>query len=61
MLTDQNYATVEAALKAGTMPKDSRSIVIDYNVLKQNEDMVTETDGCSSPKEISTVEPTPIS
>ena len=39
MLTDQNYATVEAALTAGTMPKDSRSIVIDYNVLKQNEDM----------------------
>ncbi len=39
MLTDQNYATVEAALTEGTMPTDSRSIVIDYNVLKQNEDM----------------------
>ena len=25
--------------QAGTMTKDSRSIVIDYNVLKQNEDM----------------------
>ena len=39
MLTDQNYATVEAALTAGTMPTDSRSIVIDYNVVKKNEDM----------------------
>ena len=39
MLTDQNYATVEAALTEGTMPTDSHSIVIDYNVLKQNEDM----------------------
>ena len=39
MLTDQNYAAVEAALTEGTMPTDSRSIVIDYNVLKQNEDM----------------------
>ena len=39
MLTDQNYAVVEAALTEGTMPTDSRSIVIDYNVLKQNEDM----------------------
>ena len=34
MLTDQNYAAVEAALTEGTMPTDSRSIVIDYNVLK---------------------------
>ena len=32
MLTDQNYAVVEAALTEGTMPTDSRSIVIDYNV-----------------------------
>ena len=39
MLTDQNYAAVEAALTEGTMPTDSRSIVIDYNVLKQNEDI----------------------
>ncbi len=39
MLTDQNYAMVEAALTEGTMPTDSHSIVIDYNVLKQNEDM----------------------
>ena len=27
MLTDQNYAVVEAALTEGTMPTDSRSIV----------------------------------
>ncbi len=41
MLTDQNYATVEAALTAGTMPKDSHSILIDYyDVLSQNENMV---------------------
>ena len=39
MLTDQNYAVVEAALTEGTMPTDSRSLVIDYTVLKQNEDM----------------------
>jgi hypothetical protein len=39
MLTDQNYATVEAALTARAMPKDSRTIVLDYNVLKHNEDM----------------------
>ena len=54
MLTDQNYATVEAALTAGTMPKDSRSIVIDYNVLKQNEDM-----GVGSTVEISLGEEQP--
>ena len=40
MLTDQNYAAVEAALTEGIMPTDSRSIVIDYNVLKQNEDTI---------------------
>ena len=39
MLTDQNYATVEAALTAGTMPKDSHSIVLDYHALNRNEDM----------------------
>ena len=50
MLTDQNYAAVEAALTEGTMPTDSRSIVIDYNVLKQNEDM-----GVGSTVEISFV------
>ena len=39
MLTDQNYATVEAALTEGTMPKDSHSIVLDYYALNRNEDM----------------------
>ncbi|WP_237076421.1 MULTISPECIES: ABC transporter permease, partial [unclassified Neglectibacter] len=39
MLTDQNYATVEAALMDGTMPKDSHSIVLDYYVLNRNEDI----------------------
>ena len=54
MLTDQNYAAVEAALTEGTMPTDSRSIVIDYNVLKQNEDM-----GVGSTVEISLGEEQP--
>lgn len=54
MLTDQNYAAVEAALTEGTMPTDSRSIVIDYNVLKQNEDM-----GVGSKVEISLGEEQP--
>ena len=36
MLTDQNYATVEAALTEGTMPKDSHSIVLDYYALNRN-------------------------
>ena len=54
MLTDQNYAVVEAALTEGTMPTDSRSIVIDYNVLKQNEDM-----GVGSTVEISLGEEQP--
>ena len=41
MLTDQNYAAVEAALMEGTMPKDSHSIVLDYyDVLSQNENIV---------------------
>ena len=54
MLTDQNYAAVEAALTEGTMPTDSHSIVIDYNVLKQNEDM-----GVGSTVEISLGEEQP--
>ena len=33
MLTDQNYAAVEAALTEGTMPTDSRSIV-QYRITK---------------------------
>ena len=41
MLTDQNYAAVEAALMEGTMPKDSHSILLDYyDVLSQNENIV---------------------
>ena len=39
MLTDQNYAAVEAALTEGSMPTDSHSIVIDYNTTKRYEDM----------------------
>lgn len=39
MLNDQNYATVEAALTAGTMPKNSRSIVLDYHAVNRKEDM----------------------
>ena len=39
MLTDQNYAAVEAALTEGSMPTDPHSIVIDYNTTKRHEDM----------------------
>ena len=39
MLTDQNYAAVEAALTEGSMPTDPHSIVIDYNTTKRYEDM----------------------
>ena len=39
MLTDQNYAAVEAALTEGTMPKDSHGIVLEYTILNHYEDM----------------------
>ena len=39
MLTDQNYAKVEAALTEGTMPKDSHSIVLEYTIVNHYEDM----------------------
>ena len=38
-LTDQNYAMVEAALTAGTMPTDSHSIVIHDQIVAYFEDM----------------------
>ena len=38
-LTDQNYAMVEAALTAGTMPTDSHSIVIHDKIAAHFEDM----------------------
>ncbi len=39
MLTDQNYAKVEAALTEGTMPTDSHSIVISGSIVDHYEDM----------------------
>ena len=39
MLTDQNYAKVEAALTEGTMPTDSHSIVISRSIVDSYEDM----------------------
>ncbi len=39
MLTDQNYAKVEAALTEGTMPTDSHSIVISSSIVDSYEDM----------------------
>ena len=39
MLTDQNYAMVEAALTEGTMPTDSHSIVIHDIISEHYEDM----------------------
>ena len=39
MLTDQNYAMVEAALTEGTMPTDSHSIVIHDKIVAYFEDM----------------------
>ena len=39
MLTDQNYAKVEAALTEGTMPTDSHSIVISCSITDYYEDM----------------------
>ena len=39
ILTDQNYAMVEAALTEGTMPTDSHSIVIHDKIVEHFEDM----------------------
>ena len=39
MLTDQNYAKVEAALTDGTMPTDSHSIVISGSIVDYYKDM----------------------
>lgn len=39
MLTDQNYAKVEAALTEGTMPTDSHSIVISSSIVDSYEDI----------------------
>ena len=50
-LTDQNYAMVEAALTAGTMPTDSHSIVIHDKIAAHFEDM-----GVGSTVEFSSVD-----
>ena len=50
-LTDQNYAMVEAALTAGTMPTDSHSIVIHDKIVAHFEDM-----GVGSTVEFSSVD-----
>ena len=50
-LTDQNYAMVEAALTAGTMPTDSHSIVIHDGIVSHFEDM-----GVGSTVEFSSVD-----
>ena len=50
-LTDQNYAMVEAALTAGTMPTDSHSIVIHDQIAAHFEDM-----GVGSTVEFSSVD-----
>ncbi len=50
-LTDQNYAMVEAALTAGTMPTDSHSIVIHDGIVSYFEDM-----GVGSTVEFSSVD-----
>ena len=50
-LTDQNYAMVEAALTAGTMPTDSHSIVIHDKIAAYFEDM-----GVGSTVEFSSVD-----
>ena len=50
-LTDQNYAMIEAALTAGTMPTDSHSIVIHDKIVAHFEDM-----GVGSTVEFSSVD-----
>ena len=39
MLTTLNYADVEDSLTAGTMPSDSRSILLADSILETNDDM----------------------
>ena len=50
MLTDQNYATVEAALAEGTMPADSHSIIIDRSTSNRYNIGVGETVAFTSGK-----------